>query len=326
MKKAIGIIFILFISNYIYCQDTKDIAKKAIESTVSIVSLDNEAQPLALGSGFIIDSCLIATNVHVIEGATSAYIIKNGDSKKYNVLGYVAIDKINDLVILKVSEFTGSKLTLADTSIVEIGEKIYAIGNPKGLNGTFSEGIVSGIRSIDKNKVIQITAPISPGSSGGPVINSACKVIGIAFASLTEGQNLNFAIPIKYLFNLKQKISSPLSLSLVKLKPKQVETGSANSDIIDGVTIRNLAIDPSCLMPRCITFSIKNNLQYSVSDIQVLFIFYDATGVVVDYIEKTFFFNDPPPYSYTISNYIKPLLASLQKINADEDKDWKTKL
>ncbi len=72
-------------------------------------------------------------------------------------------------------------LLLSDTDFPEIGERVYAIGNPKGLEGTFSEGIVSGKRVFEENEIIQITAPISPGSSGGPVINTRGEVIGIAF-------------------------------------------------------------------------------------------------------------------------------------------------
>lgn len=85
----------------------------------------------------------------------------NGQEKKYTVSGYVAIDKTNDLVILKVAGLYGTKLNLGPETFPEIGEKIYAVGNPKGLNGTFSEGIVSGIRELTTNQILQITAPIS---------------------------------------------------------------------------------------------------------------------------------------------------------------------
>ncbi|MBK7035864.1 MAG: serine protease [Bacteroidetes bacterium] len=193
------------------------------------------------GSGFIIDDELIVTNVHVIEGCNSAYILKNGEEKKYTVSGYVAIDKTNDLVILKVSGLSGTKVTLGNDSLPNIGEKIYAVGNPKGLNGTFSEGIISGIRKMIADEVLQITAPISPGSSGGPVLNSNAQVVGIAFASFTEGQNLNFAIPVKYLLILKTKMGSLTALSTVKveLKPKT----SVNTDIKEGVSIRDISVE-----------------------------------------------------------------------------------
>jgi S1-C subfamily serine protease len=78
---------------------------------------------------------------------------------------------------------------------VSVGETIYVLGNPEGLVGSISQGIVSGIRRLGTSQLIQITASISPGSSGGPVINTRGRVIGVVTASLTEGQNLNFAIP-----------------------------------------------------------------------------------------------------------------------------------
>jgi S1-C subfamily serine protease len=77
---------------------------------------------------------------------------------------------------------------------VNIGETIYVLGNPDGLFGSISQGIVSGIRRTNASRLIQITAPISPGSSGGPVINTKGQVVGVVVASLSEGQNLNFAI------------------------------------------------------------------------------------------------------------------------------------
>ncbi len=284
-------------------QTATEIAKNGINSTVSIVALDQISQPLGYGSGFVIDDELIATNVHVIEGSSSAYILKNGESKKYVVSGYVSIDIANDLVILKASGLYGTKLTLASETLPEIGEKIYAVGNPKGLSGTFSEGIVSGVREIQANKILQITAPISPGSSGGPVLNELGQVVGIAFASFTSGQNLNFAIPIKYLISLKAKIGTLTAISTVKAQPKTSSTTAVKPNIKEGVSLRN--IDPclSCA-PTMIFFSIKNNLAYTVSDIKILFLVYDATGTVVDYIEETYF-----DRRYERGAGIKPLLA-----------------
>jgi len=207
--------------------------------------------------------------------------------KKYNVNGYVAIDKINDLVILKVPGLIGSKIALGLGIVPEIGEKIYAVGNPKGLNGTFSEGIVSGIRDIGNNQLLQITAPISPGSSGGPVLNTYGQVVGVAFASFSEGQNLNFAIPVKYLSALKLNITTPTSLATVKDQPKSSKTTSISPNIKEGVTIRHLSW--GCFFPYSYSFSIKNNLPTTISSVRVLVLVYDMTGVVVNYNENTYF-------------------------------------
>jgi len=88
------------------------------------------------------------------------------------------------------------------------GDEIYVIGNPEGLEGTFSKGVISGIRSIDGRSYFQITAPISPGSSGGPVLNASGEVIGVAVASWRTGQNLNFAIPVFYVRSLLSRRAS----------------------------------------------------------------------------------------------------------------------
>lgn len=284
MMKSVIVLFIAIVINTsLRGQDIKEIAKVGIKSTVSIVALDKNSQPLALGSGFIIDNELIATNVHVIEGSSSAYVLVNGEEKKYKVDGYVAIDKGNDLVILKVPNLYGKALTLGSETIPEIGEKVFAVGNPKGLDGTFSEGIISGVRTILTKKVIQITTPISPGSSGGPVLNSSEKVIGIAFASFTEGQNLNFAIPVIYLIKLKNAIGIVTLINTIKPTQKNLNTTKINNK--EGVEIRNISYENNEIY----SFSIKNNLPNKISDIKVLFISYDATGTIVDYREFVFF-------------------------------------
>lgn len=287
MKKNLLILIVLFSTSFAFGQSATEIAKNAIQSTVSIVALDNASQPLGFGSGFIIEDELIATNVHVIEGSSSAYVLVNGQEKKYKIDGYLSIDKANDLVILKVSGLKQKSLTLNQGNIPEIGEKIYAIGNPKGFNGTFSEGIISGIRNFDKNQVLQITAPISPGSSGGPVLNLKGEVVGVAFATYSEGQNLNFAIPVEYLLALKNNLGILTPVSTVKKPIKSTKTNAVKPNIKEGVIIRNL--EWGCWASYSFNFSIKNNLPVSVSHIKVLILVYDTTGVIVNYYENTYF-------------------------------------
>lgn len=312
VEKYRAIILIILITGFkTFGQSTTEIAKSAIKSTVSIVALDNYSQPLGYGSGFIIDNELIATNAHVVEGCNSAYISLNKQGKNYKVDGFVAIDRVNDLIILKVSGLYGAKLTMGFETLPEIGERIFAIGNPKGLSGTFSEGIISGIRDLSTSQVLQITAPISPGSSGGAVLNSFGQVIGIAFASFTSGQNLNFAIPVKYLIRLKSKISSVTSLSSVKPQPK-TNAAIINPNIKEGISIRNIIYVISGISNdfgvkenhRLLqSFSFKNNLPYTISHIKILFIVYDKLGIPLDYLEETYYDN------YSQDNGIKPFLA-----------------
>jgi hypothetical protein len=105
-------------------------------------------------------------------------------------------DARRDLALLEVHDAATPALRLGAYSKLEIGQEIFVIGNPEGLEGTISTGIISGLRELRGDRYIQITAPISHGSSGGAVINSAGEVIGVATFILGEGQNLNFAIPV----------------------------------------------------------------------------------------------------------------------------------
>src|SRR5205814_3847452 len=86
-----------------------------------------------------------------------------------------------------------------------IGDAVYAIGNPIGLEGTFSQGVVSGVRAFGSDRLLQITAPISPGSSGGPVLDQTGTVVGVSVMSIVTGQNLNFAIPSEYVARLQSR-------------------------------------------------------------------------------------------------------------------------
>ena len=125
-----------------------------------------------------------------------------GKDDIHHVEDIVAIDTDWDLVVLKTSATNGQVLPLGSSVAVSVGDIVYAVGNPQGLEGTFSQGIVSSIREFDSGRLLQITAPISEGSSGGPVISARGEVIGISVGQLDDGQNLNFAIPAEYLKNI----------------------------------------------------------------------------------------------------------------------------
>ena len=182
----------------------EDIAQKALAATVYLEMQDKNGKTLGIGSGFFVKSNLIATNYHVIEGAAKGTAKLVGKYTTYNIEGVTATDKINDLVLLKVTAYGIKPLSLGDSDTVRIGETVYVSGNPKGLEGTFSDGIISSRRDRYTKERLQMTAPISPGSSGGPVLNRKGEVIGVSFAGhrASDAQNLNFAIPSKYLKTL----------------------------------------------------------------------------------------------------------------------------
>ena len=197
----------------------EDIAEKALAATVYLEMKDKNGKTLGIGSGFFVKSNLIATNYHVIEGAAKGTAKLVGKSTTYNIEGVTATDKTNDLALLQVTAYgiygiKGIKpLSLGNSDAIRIGATVYVAGNPKGLEGTFSDGIISSRRDKLTKERLQMTAPISPGSSGGPVLNRKGEVIGISFAGhqALDAQNLNFAIPSKYLKKLvaRSKLAKP---------------------------------------------------------------------------------------------------------------------
>jgi hypothetical protein len=178
-------------------KDIPAIAKAANGVIVSIITSDKNGKPVAQGTGFLVSKDgRIVTNYHVIKGASSA-VVKLPDGAFYDVDGVVAFDKARDLAVIKAHGQNFRVVSLGDSDRVQVGEEIVAIGSPLSLESTVSSGIVSGIRTIKEEggKFLQITAPISPGSSGGPLFNMAGEVVGITTLYLKGGENLNFAIP-----------------------------------------------------------------------------------------------------------------------------------
>ena len=140
-------------------------------------------------------------------GAHSA-TVQTYSGETLPILGILAEDTQWDLVKVQVdtTHHKFSFLTISTTSPTE-GERVIVIGNPLGLEATVSDGLVSAVRTIPgEGEFIQITAPVSPGSSGSPILNSKGEVIGIATFIITEGQNLNFAIPVKRIPSSSKKL------------------------------------------------------------------------------------------------------------------------
>ncbi len=265
-------------------ENARDIAKKAFPSVVMLVMQDSAGQPLSLGSGFFVKESVVASNLHVVAGTSKGYAKIIGQKTKYDVMGYVAIDEQRDLILLKVKDANAPVLSFGNSDKVSIGDEIFVIGNPQGLEGTFSKGIVSSIRAIGQDSLLQITAPISPGSSGGPVLNEEGKVIGVAVATFKGGQNLNFAIPVSYLSNLLDNTKSVKPL-LTKEKPiKTVKSilsdlGGRNTE---GVVGTNLIWEYKMLQSGQYSFSLENKLEEPVTDILCLIVFYDKNNSAID--------------------------------------------
>src|SRR6266536_3958349 len=181
-----------------------DLVRRIKPSAVAIETFDARGEKVSRGSGFFIDLDRVVTNRHVIEGAYRAEVHLNSGNT-YQVKSVIAVDAEGDLALLKVDAPPNlvRPLSLDRTSPQE-GESVVVIGNPFGLEGSVTNGIVSAVRDIPTfGRIIQITAPISPGSSGSPFVNMQGQVIGVATHQITGGQSVNFAIPSERISQLQ---------------------------------------------------------------------------------------------------------------------------
>ena len=207
----------------------EDIAEKALAATVYLEMKDKNGKTLGFGSGFFVKPNLIATNYHVIEGAARGTAKLVGKHTTYNIEGFTATDQANDLAILKVTAYGIKPLSLGESDTVRIGEPVYVAGNPKGLEGTFSNGIISSRQDKNTKERLQMTAPISLGSSGGPVLNRKGEVIGVSLLWLwylnsgdpLDAQPLNILIPSNYVKTLliHSSTAKPLGQDNVYISP-----------------------------------------------------------------------------------------------------------
>lgn len=275
----------------------QEISEKALPSTVILETVDANGQQLGYGSGFFVQDDLIATNLHVVEGADQASAKVVHQNTRHGIEGYTAIDVETDLVILKVSD-TGKVvdkpiLPLGDSANLKQGDTIYAVGNPAGFEGTISNGIISGVRPLNParglfHEHIQITAPISPGSSGGAVINQNGEVIGVSVSGVSSvspitvpqrqdeqyinlAQNLNFAIPASYLKALLDQ--SDKGAGTTPLKDAKLERVKWLGEL-------------EWIGTASYTFSLLNRYSRNVRNVSCAVIFRDEEGneIVTDFV------------------------------------------
>ena len=193
-------------------KDLPTIIQETRNSVVMIRTFDRKGDALGVGSGFIVSANgEVISNYHVFRGSHHAEVdTTQGKDPIAKVLDF---DSKNDLVRLSLGKTgrTFIPLKMSD-SVPRVGESIMVIGSPMGLETTVSNGIISAQRNFPPfGRVIQITCPISPGSSGSPVMNMQGDVIGVATFQLVEGQNLNFAIPIAHAKALKTTAGQELA-------------------------------------------------------------------------------------------------------------------
>lgn len=188
--------------------------KSTIPSVVTI-ALKNGINTNNIGSGFIVSSDgLIITNKHVVADVASDYSVITNNNETFDVVN-IYRDPLNDLAIMKIDATSLKPAVLGDSSSIQLGQTAITIGTPLGeFRNTVTSGVISGLsrgvsanspymRSVEQlNNVIQTDAPISPGNSGGPLINSNGQVIGVNTAVSVAGSNIGFAIPVNVVKDL----------------------------------------------------------------------------------------------------------------------------
>lgn len=215
---------------------TRQIADRVRPALVLVETFAPDGQPVGIGSGFFLGSTgNVMTNLHVLKWASTARIKAFGDGVTYPVTTVFAVNVASDLCILHVQSTKLKGLDISIGADVAPGDPIIVAGNPKGLEATISRGIVSAVRT--ESGLLQIDAPISAGSSGGPVVNEVGDVIGVVVSTYVGGQNLNFAVPTYRPFKVHQvdwgvKDVAILALSDVEYqhyrgRPQSVVTSSA---------------------------------------------------------------------------------------------------
>ena len=188
--------------------NTAQIVEKIGPAVALVLTESSYSGESSQGSGVLIDDLrTIVTNVHVVEGSKEVKILFP-DGQEFFVNGYVSADENRDLVMIRLPKNVKgiSPVPLNIDNAIMIGQNVVAIGNPQGLVNSVSEGIISGIREFEPGtRVLQTTAALSPGSSGGGLFNRSGQLLGVTTFLHRNGQNLNFAFPVEYALPLLQE-------------------------------------------------------------------------------------------------------------------------
>src|SRR5215470_3672334 len=167
-----------------------ELFERVSPAVVVVEAVAASGRPFGLGSGVILDRGLVVTNRHVVEEASAVRVRQGARRWPATVL---RVSREHDLALLSVTGLGASAMPLRASSGLKTGERVWAVGAPQGLELTLSEGIISGLRPVEKFKLIQTTASISPGSSGGGLFDDRAQLLGITTFQFSGGQNLNFA-------------------------------------------------------------------------------------------------------------------------------------
>jgi S1-C subfamily serine protease len=189
----------------------EDIFEHAAPAVVKIVLYDATGTTRGLGSGFFLGGGRVITNAHVVSHAYSGEV--QSRARTYRSVTILKEDTDLDLALLGVEDAGEPLLSMSNSTSLRPGQRVIAIGNPLGLDRTMSDGLISAVRTLPGGvQLLQISAPVSPGSSGGPLLDLNGSVIGVTSASMSDGQNLNFAVSVQTVRRFLAQEDSPQQL------------------------------------------------------------------------------------------------------------------
>ncbi len=230
---------------------TEQLYDSVTESLCTVSAVAQDGTRVSRGSGFVLrDSGLLVTNAHVVAGLQNATAKCGGQD--FEIERIVRFDRDVDLAVGEIGAVDVPGLAPAQNADLRPGTWIYVFGSPYGLEGTMTPGLASGLRTIEGRSYIQMSAPISAGSSGGPVTDENGAVIGIAVASLEVAQGINFAIPVAMIDNLPEVDMQPAELAAARYDVEtapvvQAPVAPGNSVVTTGgAAFRGNAFGSSC--------------------------------------------------------------------------------
>jgi hypothetical protein len=213
LRAKIGVGVIAAASCYAAASMSPEALFASVSSSLVVVQVRSGGKVIGLGSGVVVEPHEIVTNCHVVADGSQLTVRHQGKGYSAQLL---ATDIDRDLCLLTVQGLAAPPVRLAPANSVRPGARVYAIGAPRGLELTISEGLASGLRELDGSVMIQSSAPISPGSSGGGLFDSDGHLIGITTMFLKESQNIGFALPAEWVGQVKARAGMDVLSAAVK--------------------------------------------------------------------------------------------------------------